>query len=222
MPHLQFYADERERWPQLHQSGYSSNEVGRDGYKVRHRYYVHGRMDRPEILAGIQRLASRFGLSLKGLEIGWTSGRRTSAAGRNHATFNLDWCDWLTVVHELAHVYWFRKLAYGTRQGRNKHGRRMAGIVDRMAAWVVEQGWHLGTLAHEVALAELELEARHQEREKLAAMPEPIEARIARREEQVKRLERKIKALTTRLRTAHRSLGALQRSAKKRSEPCSS
>ena len=212
MSYLKFYKDERERWPQLC--------WGR----------AVARMGAAEAELGIRRIAAHFGLSLRGthnnkgfrlgepVSIRFTSGNRRSRAGFYRIIINLDWADWLVIAHEVAHTYYVRRLAFETRSGRNAHGRRTAGIIDRFAAWIVEQGWHLGTLAHEVAAEEESRAARHAVREREAAMPEPIDARISRRRAQVKRLEAKLKGTTTRLKKARRSLAALERSAARKKE----
>lgn len=213
MANLRYYEDERARWAQL-----SMPMTWRAG-----RPYAHGRMGEAEATTGIRRLAAKFGLPLtrrpaakfglppQRVEITFTHGRRHSCAGYHEININTDWSDWLVVAHEVAHTYYRRKYAFETRQGHNHHGRAHARIVDRFCAWIVEQGWHLGALAHEVALAEIEQARQHLQRERVAACPPPIEARIAHRQEQVRRLERKIKALTTRLKSARRSMGALER-----------
>lgn len=228
MSFLKFYDDEQKRWPQLHVNGiWCDQDFSGYGRRNGRGYYAEGRLGKEEALEGIKRLAANFGIRLNGkrrirslsdnnatpVSIRFTRGNRRSRAGRNHIILNLDWADWLTVAHEVAHNYYFRKLASSTRSGHVYHGRRMAGIVDRFAAWVVAQGWHQGTLAHELAVAGTSKAARQAERAREAASPEPIDARIARRRAQVKRLETKLKATTTRLKRARRSLAALERAA---------
>jgi len=187
---LKFYDDERRRWPQLVWHGGKVARIGPE-----------------EAEAGIRRLASHFGISLRGRRTGparehfpvsirFASGNRRSTASRNQITINLDWADWLVVAHEVAHTYWYRRLSFTTRAGHNAHGRRMAAIVDRFAAWILEQGWHEGSLAHELAVADEARVHRQEERERTAATPEPIDARIARRCAQVKRLETKMRDAT--------------------------
>lgn len=185
---LAYYAAERQRWPMLEVA------VGAE-----------------EAEAGIRRLARRFGLSLKHVAIGFTSGRRWSRAGSHQITLNLDWAGWRTIAHEFAHTYYRRKYSFVRRYGHNEHGRAHRRLVDRFCAWIIEQGWHQGTLAHEVAVAEMARAAQQKEREIAAACPPPIEARIAHRQDQVARLTRKIKALSTRRTNALRSLRGLER-----------
>lgn len=207
---LKFYADEAARWPQLHLS------PGHRYVDSAGKTHVRRNMDEAEVELGIRRLSRKFGLSLKHVGIEFTRGNRHSHAGRNVIRINMDFAGWLLIAHEVAHVYYRRKLAFETRDGRVEHGRRMAGIVDRFAAWIIQQRWHEGELAHEVALDEMAREARREHKERLAATPPPIEARIEHQAEQVTRLERKVKTLTTRLKTARRSLAALERQANKR------
>jgi hypothetical protein len=190
-------------------------EYGRGGYALGKK----ARLGAEEAEAGIRRLANHFGLSLKQVEIRFTSGNRSSQAGRWDITLNLDRASWLTVAHELAHNYYRRKYSFERRQGRNEHGPALARIIDRFAAWIMEQGWHLGTLAHELAVAGEARAARRASAERAAATPEPVEARIARRRAQVKRLEAKLKGTATRLKKARRSLAALERSAARGKPP---
>jgi hypothetical protein len=201
---LRFYDDERERWAKL-EGGYALGKKARLGEE--------------EAEAGIGRLANHFGLSLKQVDIGFTSGNRWSRAGRHNITLNLDWASWLTVAHELAHTYYRHKYSFERRRGHNEHGPALARIIDRFAAWIMEQGWHLGTLAHELAVAGEARAARRASAERAAATPEPVEARIARRRAQVKRLEAKLKGTATRLKKARRSLAALERSAARGKDP---
>jgi hypothetical protein len=192
--YLKYYDDERERWAAL-----------------------KGRVGQAEARLGVQLLARQFGLSLKYVAIKFTRGRRHSKGGRHVIILNLDWAGWRTIAHEVAHTYQASKLKTFTRWHCKQHRK----LTDRFCAWLVEQGWHQGALAHEVALAEIEREKREHEDRKAAATPPPIEHRIERREAQVRRLETRIKALTTRLKTARRSLSALQRvkAKQERSEP---
>jgi len=185
---LAYYVAERQRWPMLEVA------IGAE-----------------EAEAGIRRLARRFGLSLKHIEVGFTRGRRWSRAGSHSITLNLNWAGWRTIAHEFAHTYYRRKYSFTRRYGHNDHGRAHRRLVDRFCTWIIEQGWHQGTLAHEVALAEQEREVRQQAKEREAATPPPVEARIAHRQDQVARLTRKIKALSTRRTNALRSLRGLER-----------
>jgi hypothetical protein len=201
---LRYYDTERERWAKL-EGGYALGKKARLGPA--------------EATAGIKRLANHFGLSLKNVDIDFTSGNRWSRAGGYHIILNLDWASWLTVAHEVGHCYYRRKYSWEYQKKHNAHGKAHARIVDRFAAWIMAQGWHEGALAHEVALAETARASRQQEHERAAATPPPIEARIARRRAQVKRLEAKLKGTTTRLKTARRSLAALERAAARVKEP---
>lgn len=189
---LQYYDDERDRWPQLN---------------------LGGQIGQAEALEIIRRLCARFYLSYKELQIVFTNGRRRTWARKYAMTFNIRWLNYRTICHELAHVYHLQKTRRG---GERYHGRKHAQIVDRMCGWLIEQKIHLGSVAHEIALEEIERAKRDVEQKVRAAMPEPVESKIAHRVEQIKRLERKVKSLTTRLKSARRSLAALQRSAQKK------
>jgi len=191
---LKYYDNERDRWPQLNSGGQI------------------GQAEAQEI---IRRLCSRFYLSYKGLQIGFTSGRRGTWASKCSMTFNIRWLNYRTICHEVAHVYHLQKTR---RYGELYHGRKHAQIIDRMCGWLIEQKIHLGAVAHEIALKEVEQSKRAAEQKVRAAMPEPVESRITHRIEQIKRLERKVKTLTTRLKSARRSLAALQRVAHKKKE----
>ena len=186
MAYLKYYTDERARWPVLQ----AANRIGQ-----------------PEAELGIRRICRQFNVRLKHITLRFTRGHRTSNAGKYSITINMDYCNWLTIAHEVAHTYHANKY----KRDENWHGKTHARIVDRFAAWILAQGWHLGTLAHEVALAEVTDAQQAQARALVAAMPIPIDARIERRAAQVVRLTRKIKTLTTRRASALRSLNALKR-----------
>lgn len=97
----------------------------------------------------------------------------------------------------------------GKKRNRHHHGQEHVERVDILCKWILREAWERGTIAHELALKDQARTTKR--RERAAAMPNPIEVRIARREEQVKRLTRKVKNLTTRLNSARRSLAALRR-----------
>jgi len=187
MPAYRYYEDERVRWAVLHNPG---------------------RMGRDEAELGIRRLAANFGLSLKGVRVEFTSGRRWSRGGYGLIRTNMDNASWLLIAHEVAHCWIHRK---HSRRGPRCHNKAHRRVVDRFCAWILEQGWTEGSLAHEVALEGIQRKAQALEDRRSAAEPPPIDDRIARRQVQVKRLETRIKALGTRLKTALRSLSALRR-----------
>lgn len=196
MSYLKFYQDERERWPEIS----CENENTR------------GRISDAEIELGIRRLARKFNLSLKNVRIEFTTGNRSSCAGKYIICINRDWANWLTIAHELGHTYWFNKYSFNRRGNRNAHGPQLRRLIDRFCAWIMEQKWHLGELAHEVAIEEINATQRANQRALVMATPTPLSVRIQHREEQIARLTRKIKALTTRQKSSIRSLKALQRS----------
>jgi hypothetical protein len=186
---LKFYADERKRWPQLaakcdlryYDEKSAVVEVCRvDGLPAstsrpwcRRRWEALGRMGAEEAELGIRRLAAKFGLSLRGVNIRFTSGNRHSSAGQNSIAVNLDWASWLVIAHEVGHVYVFRKLRR-SQEGRRMHSRKLNELVDKFCGWIVVQGWHEGVLAHEIAVREVARARLDAERERLAAMPEQI------------------------------------------------
>ena len=190
---LQYYKDEEARWPGL------TARLPRGSWA--------------EVEAGIRRLALAHGLPLRGVVIRPTSGCRHSKAGACSITINMAYASWLLVAHEVAHTYVINKMSAG-RRGHGWHNKVHRRITDRFAQWITAQGWAAGTLAHEMALAEIAEASAPAVR--TAAEPPPIEARIAHRERQVKRLETKIRSLTTRLKRAQRSLAALIRSRDRR------
>lgn len=187
MPAYRYYEDERIRWAVLGD---------------------RKRIDYDEARLGICRLAAHFGLSLRRVSIEFTSGRRWSLGGHYLIRINMDMVSWLLIAHEVAHCWISRKHARRSPRCHNKAHRR---VTDRFCRWIQEQGWREGSLAHEVALEGIQRETESRQERRAAAEPPPIEHRIAQREAQVKRLQTHIKALTTRLRRAQRSLSALER-----------
>ena len=144
----------------------------------------------------------------------FTSGNRNSAAfGTHRIVFNVGHLSWLLICHEVAHALDDLRRRQGRRAERHiHHGKHHARWTDRLVAYVSELGWTRGELAHEIAMAEI----AEAERVRKAACGPSLEQRIERRREQVARLEKKIRALTTRQKTAKRSLAALERSKVKR------
>lgn len=105
---------------------------------------------------------------------------------------------WPSLVHDLAHYLHMKVFSPGERP----HTRTHARLELKLAKEVVRRGWLEGRLKS--APPKLRIVTPEMAREK------KIETRRA----QVARLERKIKALSTRLKTAKRSLAALERAAK--------
>lgn len=105
---------------------------------------------------------------------------------------------WSDLVHLFSH--WYHRSNY---PGDRPHSKRHARIEAKLRRLAVARGWMAGALSRPEVVVTPPTKA--EERAKL----------IERRRAQVARLERKIKALTTRLRTARRSLGALERAAAK-------
>lgn len=109
------------------------------------------------------------------------------------------WSGWKSLVHDLAHYLHGRVLNPDERP----HSRRHARLELKLAKEVIRRGWLEGKL--KTAPPKLRLVTPESERARR------IELRVA----QIARLERKIKALSTRLRTAKRSLAALARAARR-------
>lgn len=198
MSALAYYDEEKVRWPQL--AGYppcgrnSGGLVGRPGW-----------LTREEAEVAVPKLARHFGIKVDG-GLCFTSGRNHSTAYYRAITLNVTWLSWLLVAHELAHCL-HRQQYREAGSGERFHGRRHARLTDRLCRYIVKQGWHEGALAHALALKAERAELRV----KAAACPPPIEARIVHRQDQVARLTRKIKALSTRRTNALRSLRGLER-----------
>lgn len=191
MPYLKCYEEEAERWPQLS--------------------YPNGRCSSEEAEVVVRKLTRHFRLP-SALTVYWTSGRNYSRAFYRAVVLNVDHLNYRIVAHEFAHS-WASQGGYQGKWEKQKrpHGRLHRKLTDRVCRYIIKQGWHEGVLAHGLAVVGL----RRKEAERAAAQPPPLDARIAKRQEQVKRLERKVKALTTRLKRAKRSLSALERRAAK-------
>ena len=210
MSYLLYYREEEERQPDLHAAKATPEEV----------------------LVAVRKLDRHFlPKDSWSTEVRFTSGSRVSHCAGREIVFNRDVLTWLLVAHEFAHRWHARRkheqalkirlveLPYellrpdvtaklSRLNKQRSHGKQHARLVDRACDYIRKLGWHTGNIAHELALKD----ERAVQREKLAACPPPIDFRIDKRREQVKRLERKIKALATRLKRAKRSLGALERS----------
>ncbi len=153
-----------------------------------------------EAPVALRKLCRHFKIREPRLEL--TSGNRTSRANGRFLRLNRDYASWLLLVHELAHTWHDQR----GRNGDRWHGRTHRRLVDRLARYVVKQRWSGGA----IAAAHAETEQR-QEAAAVARRNPTREVKIARRRAQVARLDRKIKALTSRRKTAARSLAALER-----------
>jgi hypothetical protein len=120
----------------------------------------------------------------------------------------------LLVAHEVGHHLdsWARE-RNGLILGERWHGKRHRRIVDRICRWLRREGLESALLA---CAGKRETVERVEAKARAAACPPPLDARIAHRQAQVERLERRIRILSTRLRTAKRSLSALLRSQSRR------
>jgi hypothetical protein len=197
MAFLRYYTDERERHPILHRTRCTEEEAVVAVRKL-HRHFLGDD-------GGAQPT-----------EVVFTSGNRSSHAGYGRTiTLNRDALTWLLVAHEFAHRWDSRRFHRGLPSGSGWHDRHHARLVTRVCRYIERKGWHTGAIAHDLALAH----EREQQRQARAACPPPLDARIEKRRQQVKRLTTKIKGLTTRLRSAQRSLRALERVAQHRGRP---
>jgi hypothetical protein len=129
-----------------------------------------------------------------------TSGNRYTYAHGGVLHVNPD-RGWSEFVHELSH--WLHNRA-GARSQFGPHHPSHARLELRLVNQVVRRGWLDGRLRDKERPAEL------------ASRFTPPDDRVERRAAQVRRLETKLKSLATRLRTARRSLAALQRAAARR------
>jgi hypothetical protein len=155
-----------------------------------------------EILIGLAKLCRHY--KIKQPLLRWTSGNRFSRAGIDSMTINSNARSWLLLCHELAHT-WHRQRHFhrGIGGSYRSHGKDHRRLVDILCGYVLRQEWHVGGLWPRVD----------------TLTPKPVQAprtserqhRIDLRRNQIARLERKIKGLTTRLRNARRSLSALER-----------
>lgn len=211
MAYLKYYTEEQERHPVAHAAKCSEYEA-MDALLKLQRHFCNG--------------------STRKLEVVFTSGRNTSSASGRLITLNRDNLNWLLVVHEFAH-YWHERRkhqkvqklcaeaapGYAEKvqriQKQRHHGRHHAALVDRAVAYIEAQSWIAGSLALKKQQRESEREQRQAAK---AAAKNSHEYRIAKRWEQIWRLERKIKALNTRLKSAKRSLGALERAKVRKDE----
>lgn len=185
---LLYYRQENERHPLLHAT----------------------RCSEVEAQEAIRRLWVHFaGRKYEQPQLSFTSGNRISRGGRFSIRLNVDGMNWLLVIHELAHSLDALRFHQGRQSSEARwHSKYHAKWVDRLADYVAELSWPTGGLAQEIAIREL---AALRSRFLAAARKTSIDERIAHREEQVARLEKRIRALTTRTKTARRSLAALRR-----------
>jgi len=124
-----------------------------------------------------------------------TSGNRYTWVRGNTCFINVD-KGWGDFIHLLSHYL------HRASTGEN-HSKDHARLELRMRKEVLRRGW---------------LDGRLKDKGRVKVPPSPID-KIQKRRDQIIRLERKIKGLTTRLKTAKRSLSALERNQKKTQQP---
>jgi len=183
MAHLKYYEDEEKRWPELNRIRCSESEANE---AIRAWSSTHTPGHAPPVVV-------------------YTSGNRISHAYARRIVLNRDCLDWLLVAHEFAHVWQDRD----SRQPKRVwHDSEHAERVDILCRSIIREGWDRQGLAETLARRE---NARRDRAAAKPPPPSPRQLKIMRRREQVARLGRKVKALTTRLKTAQRSLRALER-----------
>lgn len=185
-----YYEEERERHADLNHIRFSQDEA-KELLEKADRHFLGNR--RPP------------------LELIFTRGNRFSRAGSRRVILCLDpeqRVSVLTVIHELGHRV--EALKKGPPQTGRWHGKFHMRFVSKAAKWCRTSG-----ILEKIVLGLSEKEKRIKEKEVLAASGPSLNQRILSRQLQVKRLERKVKMLTTRLKTARRSLSALERAKEK-------
>lgn len=199
---LVYYRKEEARWPALHGA--------------------NGRLSEEEALIAVRKWCGKFGIDAPEIRFRGYGGSNANRFKMSLARESKTGClDWLVVAHELAHCWDIQK--FPNQRGRERdgsdiavvyrrHDKHHAKLVDRLCRYAVNSGWTGGLIAHGIALKS----ERKSERAQAAARPPSTEVKIARREEQIARLDRRIKALTTRRQTAQRSLSALRRAQARR------
>lgn len=116
MSDLKFYRDERVRWPVLNSIDISEAWAERALKKL----VRHFKLDRLPYGNGPVKLEFK--------------GRSTSWGGRGGITLAKS-RDWLIFLHEVAHVWEYRK------HGSTYHRRRMVRYVDRLCRYATKMGW---------------------------------------------------------------------------------
>lgn len=200
MAWLKYYDDEQKRHPELHLAKCTPQEA----------------------MAAIAKLCRHFKVPLP--RVRFTTGRRNSKGGALQIiTLNRDCLTWLVVTHEFAHTWHVfdkrrrqQKARLSPRWGDGSnsvnrqllriaserwHGKRHVHLVDRACAYITKKGWSHADVLAPKAKPPKAAPTASQLREK----------KILLRAAQVVRLQRRIKALNTRLAKAKRSLAALQR-----------
>jgi hypothetical protein len=115
---LKFYADERKRWPELRHIDITEAWAERALKKL----VRHFKLDR--LPYGHGPVPIRFA----------RKGSSTSWGGYNGIVLAHS-RDWLIFLHEVAHVWEYRK------HGRTDHRKRMARYVDRLCRYAIKMGW---------------------------------------------------------------------------------
>lgn len=113
---MKFYAQERARWPDLNDAFISETWARKALLKLTR----HFRLD--QMPYGTGPIPLRF------------AGRSTSWGGASGITL-APARDWLVFLHEVAHVWEYRK------HGRTDHRPRLARYVDLLCTYAVAQRW---------------------------------------------------------------------------------
>jgi hypothetical protein len=136
----------------------------------------------------------------KRFEIGFTSGRNYSKAGRWHIIINLDDNNFGTICHEVAHTYQAMKENF--ERGDHWHTKKHRRIMVRMLNYCKKKNWFEDELNKRLAIKQ----------------PKPEPTKDEKREKQIENLEKsnkrhqtKIKRCQTLIKKNNRRISALKR-----------
>ncbi len=189
MAYLKYYTDEHARWPTLHTTKVKTKAEAELALRKLIVHYL-----------GVKHL--------KLITIGFTSGNRYSRAGRNSISINVDYMNWLTLVHEFGHTLDAWKRPKSERWHDNTHAK----IVDRVCDFIIKENWLGGAVAHELALDE----NRALDRKRTAAKGPSLEEKLALKLAQLKPLEAKLHLMETLIKKKRASIRGLEQAINKR------
>jgi hypothetical protein len=208
MSYLKYYEDEHARHPVLHVAKCTPAEAEEAVRRLWHHFA--GRKAIRVLQSGVGFVREQSSPIVR-----FTSGNRSSRASLKRVTLNTDGLNWLLVAHEVAHSLDELREKQGRRSSESRwHSKHHARWVDRLCAHIAELGWPSGSLAHDMALRE----AHQRERMRSAACPPSRAERIAHKEMLMSRLEKKVRALQSRIASHRRSISALRRAAERAGE----
>lgn len=134
--------------------------------------------------------------------IEWCRGNRHNCSGRTSITYNVEKLTWLELINVMS-LCW-KLNSTGHEQNSHWYDKKYLRLASRMANYSIKKGWHAGTIEGSVK----QKEENKVEREQIQKSPI---TKIERKKIQIKKLERRIKTLSTRLKSAKRSLNSLER-----------